>query len=67
MDPLQQDWTEIRLKVDLRNLTGPSEAGRVEEDTLRTRLSEANRIWSQCAIRFNPLPMTPFTSGIITL
>lgn len=54
MPPLEPALPPLSLKVDLRNLTGPDEAGRLEESELISKLDAANRVWSQCAIQFSP-------------
>ncbi|MCM2323261.1 MAG: hypothetical protein NDJ90_08355 [Oligoflexia bacterium] len=56
--PLDPSWTEITLRVDLRNLSealeNGQEIGKIAESQLRERLNEVNRIWSQCGLRFAP-------------
>ncbi|MCM2279104.1 MAG: hypothetical protein NDJ89_13595 [Oligoflexia bacterium] len=55
---LDPGWRPITLRVDVRNLTGPEHAGRIEEARLARRLEEVNRVWSQCAVSFVPRSVT---------
>lgn len=48
----QPEWSEIVLRVDVRNLTGPEGVGTVTDQVMLDRVADASRMWSQCAIRF---------------
>lgn len=50
--PASDAW--ITLRLDVRNLTGPADAGRLAASVLRSRVEAANLVWSQCSIRFTP-------------
>ena len=45
-------WDEVTLRLDVRNLTGPSDAGKLTWEQMTAKLEEVNRIWSTCQIRF---------------
>jgi hypothetical protein len=42
----------IVLRLDVRNVTGPGDSGRLPASDLISRVQAANEVWSQCSIRF---------------
>jgi hypothetical protein len=54
LKPLEKNWAEIPLRVDMRNLTSDGVEGKISEAVLQTKLEAANGVWSQCSIRFIP-------------
>ena len=52
--PLDPAWQEIQLRVDVRNLSGPKDVGKLSPDYMLQRVSDTNSVWSQCKIRFVP-------------
>lgn len=51
---LQSEWSTITLRVDVHNMVGPKDAGKLKKGVLRSRLAKANLVWSQCGIQFKP-------------
>ncbi len=49
--PLDATWPSLRLRADVANLTGPEDAGKVDEALLTARIDSVNEIWSQCAVK----------------
>jgi hypothetical protein len=45
------EW--ITLRLDVRNVTGVSDKGKLAVSDLRSRVGAANEVWSQCEIRFS--------------
>lgn len=51
---LERGWTELNLRVDIRNLTGSNDLGRIPEAELIRKMEDVNSIWAQCSVKFTP-------------
>jgi hypothetical protein len=51
---LDPNWTKISVRVDVSNLVGPGETGKIPEEDLVSKVGGINEIWSQCALEFVP-------------
>jgi hypothetical protein len=52
MKSIEVTWPKLEIRVDVRNLVGPQEAGKLDEPAMRSRVIAANQVWSQCSIEF---------------
>lgn len=51
---LERSWPTLILKIDVKNLVGPQDAGKLTNEQLKSRVDAANEVWTQCAIQFVP-------------
>ncbi len=60
---LEPSWPELKLRIDVRNLVGPNEAGKLTVEQLDSRVEANNLVWAQCGIRFIARARINVTAG----
>jgi hypothetical protein len=51
-NPIEPSWQDLTLRVDITNLMGDENKGKLPHPTMVAKLKTANRIWAQCGIQF---------------